>query len=99
MSLLDDTKIALRISLSNTAFDSEVLDLIEAGKSDLRLAGILFEDETDAEPLDALVKRAVVTYCKANFGYDNPEADRFNNSFVMLKQHLNLSADYKAVTK
>ena len=93
MSLLDDVKKALRIS--SIAFDDEVTDLIDAGKSDLRLAGIYFVDETDVLSLDPLVKRAVVTYCKANFGYENTDADRFRDSYVMLKQHLSLAGDYR----
>jgi hypothetical protein len=92
MAILDDVKTSLRIS--NVVYDSEIEDLISAGKSDLRLAGIVFDDETAEKPLDALVKRAIITYCKANFGYDNPEAVRFNDSYVMLKQHLCLAGDY-----
>lgn len=93
MALLDDIKTALRVN--STAYNSEVTDLIDAGKSDLRLAGVFFKDETENPPLDPLVKRAITIYCKANFGYDNPDADRLNDSYVMLKQHLSLSGDYR----
>lgn len=93
MTMLDSVKQALRVS--NNAYDDEILDLIDAGKSDLRLAGIFFEE--GAEETDPLIKRAVKVYAKANFGYDNTEADRFQDSFVMLKQHLALSGDYRAV--
>ena len=93
MSLLDDVKKALRISSS--AYDHEVTDLIDAGKSDLRLAGIYFVDEPDVITLDPLVKRAVITYCKSNFGYENTDADRFRDSYIMLKQHLSLAGDYR----
>lgn len=84
--MLEDVKKALRITATN--FDDEIQDLIDAGESDLRLAGIFFTE------IDPLIKRAVITYCKANFGFDNPEADRFQNSYVMLKQHLSLAGDY-----
>lgn len=93
MTLLDDVKIALRVS--SDFYNTEINDLIDAGKSDLRLAGISFTDETDAKPLDSIVKRAVITYCKANFGYDNPEAERFLDSYVMLKQHLCLAGEFQ----
>ena len=92
MPLLDDVKRALRISSSS--YNDEVTDLIDAGKSDLRLAGIYFKDETEELPLDPLVKRAVITYCKAYFGFENTDADRFIDSYVMLKQHLSLAGDY-----
>jgi len=40
MALLDDVKVALRISPGTTAYDGEVQDLIEAAKADLRLSGV-----------------------------------------------------------
>ena len=43
---------------------------------------------------DALIERAVITYCKAHFGYDNPEAERFEESYIKMKQHLMLYGDY-----
>ena len=89
MVILDDVKVALRIAASNTAFDSEVNDLISAATDDLALAGIISDDTTDP-----LIKRAVITYCKANFGYDNPDAERFLESYLMLKRRLALSVDY-----
>jgi len=89
MAILDDVKVALRIAASNTAFDGEVNDLISAAKDDLQLAGITSDDTTDP-----LIKRAVITYCKAHFGYDNPDADRFIKSYEMLKMHLTLAEDY-----
>lgn len=89
MAILDDVKVALRIAASNTTFDGEIGDLIEAAKDDLQLAGITSDDTTDP-----LIKRAVITYCKAHYGYDNPDAERFLESYLMLKRHLALSVDY-----
>jgi len=40
MALLDDVKLALRISPGTTAYDGEVQDLIDAAKADLRLSGV-----------------------------------------------------------
>lgn len=88
--MLGKVKLALRIS--NTLLDEEVSDLIDAARQDLILSGILSSKAEDDN--DALVKRAVITYCKANFGYDNPDADRFRQSYEMLKQHLSLSVEY-----
>lgn len=88
-TLLDEVKTALRIS--STATDTEIDDLILAAKADLQLCGLLGEFILVT---DALIKRAIVTYCKANFGWDNPEADRFQRSYDMLKNHMSLSLDY-----
>lgn len=46
---------------------------------------------------DSLIKRAITLYVKANFGWDNPDAERLQESYVMLKQHLALSGDYNVM--
>ncbi|WP_313413143.1 phage head-tail connector protein [Sedimentibacter sp.] len=119
MALLDDIKKALRIS--NTVMDTEVSDLIDSAKAELKNVNvnidktvIVTEDQTpepteevpnpepmlvDVKVMDPLIKRAITLYCKANFGYDNPDAERFAESYKMLKIHLALSSDYQVVTK
>lgn len=94
MALIDDVKLALRITSS--AFDSEISDLIAAARDDLKLSGVV-KEKADAEEPDALIKRAIIIYTKAHFGFDNPEAERFQQSYDMLKQHLSLSYDYRVV--
>lgn len=91
MAILTDTKAVLRIS--NTAYDTEITDLIAACKADLAMSGILVTDDTDT-----LAKRAIMTYCKANFGFDNPDSDKLQQAYYMLKQHMALSADYAYYT-
>lgn len=89
MALLDDVKAALRVTTTDTGIVTEVEDLIEAAQADLSLSGVNAEDTSDP-----LIKRAIVTYCKAYFGYNNPDADRFIASYTMLKSHLSMSGDY-----
>jgi len=91
MDLRDDVKLALRITSS--AFDSEVDGLIAAARADLKLSGV-DPEKADAENPDALIKRAIIIYCKAHFGLDNPEAERLQHSYDMLKAHLTLSREY-----
>lgn len=88
--MLDKLKRELRIS--NNAFDDDILDLIESAKKDLSISGVNKIDE-----LDPLIKRAITIYVKANFGWDNPDADRLQESYLKLKQHLSLSGDYNVV--
>lgn len=90
MALIDDVKLALRIT--NSTFDREVEDLINAARRDLVLSGVLQTKANDEN--DPLIKRAITVYCKAHFGYDNPEAERFQQSYDMLKAHLTLSQEY-----
>jgi hypothetical protein len=84
--ILDDVKTALRIK--NTAYDSEITDLVAACKIDLGLAGIIKIDDTDA-----IIKRAIIIYCKANFG-SNPDSEKYQRSYDMLKCSLALAGDY-----
>lgn len=91
MAILNDVKVALRIAATTTDFDTEIQDLIGAAIADLKLAGVVADKAVDTDPL---IKRAIVTYCKAYFGYDNPDADRFIESYLLLKKHLVLSVDY-----
>lgn len=87
MALIDDIKLALRIK--NTAFDSEITDLINASKIDLSIAGVEVVDETDA-----VTKQAIKLYCKASFGYDD-NSEKFMKAYEGLKISMALCGDYK----
>lgn len=86
--MLELVKTALRIS--GDAYDLELNMLIEAAFLDLQTAGV---DLFTAATADDLVKMAVCTYCKANFG--NPEdADRILKSYEMQKAQLSMRSGY-----
>ena len=88
--MLEDVKNSLR--LSGNDLDMEILDLIEAAKSDLILSGVHKDKVKDTDPL---IKRAITVYCKASFGYEDPKlSERFQESYISLKHHLTLSAEY-----
>jgi len=78
--MIEDVKTALRITVD--AFDGEITDLIDAALSDLAHGGVIID------PVSPLVKRAVVVYCKAYFGYDNPDADRLADAYIAIKKRL-----------
>ena len=88
--MLVDAKLSLRIS--NTAFDSEINDLIAAARQDLKLSGVS-AIKADSN-IDPLIRRAIVTYVKANFGMDNPDAERLYMAYDRIKMHLTLAGDY-----
>lgn len=93
--MLEDVKNSLR--LSGNDLDIEIQDLIDAAKADLILSGVHIDKVTDEDPL---IKRAITVYCKANFGYEDPKlAERFQESYTSLKQHLTLSAEYTEVVE
>ena len=88
--MLGTVKLALRIT--NTAYDTEILDLIAEAKADMTLCGIKKIIETDV-----LVKRAIVTYCKANFGLFNSDGEKLQASYEAIRNHLSMSIDYNTV--
>lgn len=90
MAMLDDVKVALRVS--HTALDGEITDLIAAARQDLVLSGVLPAKANNDS--DALIKRAIVTYAKAHFGLDNPDYERLLSAYLQLKTHLTLAGDY-----
>jgi len=85
--MLEKIKLILRIKTAS--LDEEINDLIEACKIDLSISGIKVINETDP-----LIQRAIIVYCKANFGLDNKDSEKYQISYDMLKQSLALCSDY-----
>lgn len=88
--MLDKVKLALRIKSSK--LDVEINDLIEACKIDLSISGV-----KKIELTDPIIQRAIILYCKANFGLDNKDSDKYQRSYDLLKQSLKLCGDYNVV--
>ena len=86
--MLEKVKLALRITTD--AFDSELLELIEAAKLDLGIAGVVVPTE-----VDAIVSRAITTYCKIHFG-EPDEYDRLKASYDEQKAQLSMATGYTA---
>lgn len=85
--MLEKVKLALRIK--SNKFDDEILDLITSAKMDLSIAGVRKIKETDP-----LIQQAIKIYCKANFGLDNKDSEKYQKSYDLLKQSLSLCGDY-----
>ena len=95
--MLAKAKLALR--RTSTAFDDEIKDLISAAVQDLKNVGITAlpdtVDFTESTFGDPLIDRAVILYCKAEFGYlPVDEAKRFRDAYDYLKCALSLAGDY-----
>lgn len=87
---LAKVKLALRISTDE--FDSEIIDLIEAGLADMGLAGV-----TQAVISDPLVRKAVITFCKLSFG-EPDDYDRLKASYDEQKSQLSMATGYTTWT-
>lgn len=88
MDLLQKAKAALRLSTDDEGINEEVQTLIAAAKADLLSTGIRMES-------DPLFELAVMIYCKANFGFDNPEAERFSEAYESIKHKMMNTAEYR----
>lgn len=82
-TLLGDVKLALRIKTD--AFNDELNDLIAAAKLDLGVAGVVYPENENE--IDSLVRRAVITYCRVNFGTPD-DYDRLKRSYDEQKAQL-----------
>ena len=78
--MLEKVKTALRIKTN--AYDDELTDLIASAQLDLGVAGVIVPDD-----IDALVTRAIITYCKMHFGLPE-DADRLKRSYDEQKAQL-----------
>ena len=85
--------IRQRLRVSHNLLDTEIVDIIQAAKDDLRISGIL-QNKIDDED-DSLIKRAVVFFAKADFGLDNTDSEKHMKCYETLKIHLMLSAEYR----
>ena len=86
MTLLDKTKIALRVD--NDAFDEEIAMLIDAAKSDLQESGI------DLSVEDGLIDTAILMFVKSNFGYDNLDSGKQLRAYEAIKRKLALGSKW-----
>lgn len=92
MALLDDVRVACRVV--TTTFDDELSDLIQAGFADIGITDVRKSLLTEAT-CPPLIKRAILTYCKMNFGVlEDSVYDRFKASYDEQKAQLLMSLDY-----
>lgn len=92
--MLDRVKLALLITTDD--FDSELNDLIDAAAKDLGIAGVdalVISTDTD----DALLVRAIITYCGYQFELIHGSLDRsnaFKKSYDEQKAQMGMASGY-----
>ena len=83
--MLEAVKLAMAITVD--AFDAELTSLIEAAQRDLAIAGIR------ADTGDALIRRAVITYCRLHF-QSPPDYDKLAEAYELQKVQLMHATGY-----
>lgn len=86
--LTDTVKGSMRILSRAAVIEEDINNSIAACKLDLGLAGVEKIDESDP-----LIIRAVTLFVKAEFNYQNM-ADKYRQSYELLKMSLSLAGDY-----
>lgn len=87
MSLLEKAKRAVRAE-STDKHDDDLRDMIEAAKLDLGIAGVIPQG-------DMLIEQAILTYCRLNFGREDPDVyDRLKRSYDEQKGQLQTATGY-----
>lgn len=86
--MLEKVKLALRITTN--AYDARIQQLIDAAKTDLRIAGVVLPPT-----LDAICEQAITTYCMLYFlGLSEDEFDRLSKAYDMQKGQLRTATGY-----
>ena len=85
--MLNKVKLALRITTDD--FDTEINDLILAACADLGIVGV----EALSTTTDALLTRAIITYCRIHFGQPE-DYDRLKKSYDEQKAQLITATGY-----
>ena len=89
-------KVKLALRITTNAFDSELNDLIDAAKIDLGIAGVDIPVTTD-QSVDVIISKAIITYCKLNFG-EPDQYDRLKASYDEQKAQLSMATGYTTWT-
>lgn len=83
--LIDDMR--KHVKVCSTMSDDEIEDLIAAALSNLRAGGVR-EELLRRDDMDPAVKFAVISFCKANYGFDNNDSDRYFQRYEWQRLHL-----------
>lgn len=81
-----------RLRIKHTHLDKEITDLIGEARAELLSVGILASKANDES--DMLIRRAIFTYAKAEFGLDNDDSEDYRASFEKQKIHISNMKEY-----
>lgn len=92
--LFDKAKVAVRSTFDDDALDAELNDLIVAARDDLRVFGLVDKAQVSDAEDSSLITQAILLYVKSYWGYDNPDAERFEALYRELKDKLSVSTQF-----
>jgi hypothetical protein len=75
-----------------TEYDNEIDAIVDAAVVDLLTSGV---SAAAVEDPDSYVLQAIILYAKAQFGLDNPDAERYMQSYQALAGRLAMTSEYQ----
>lgn len=81
-------KVKLAMAITTDAYDSEIRDLIDAALLDLGIAGV-----EPANNYDAMVQRAIITYCRMMF-HSPADFEHLRWAYESLKGQMAIATGY-----
>jgi hypothetical protein len=81
-------KIKFSVRITNSVFDDEVQEFIDACLKDMENIGIDVSDEEDA-----LIIQACKTYARWQYDFRG-KGEQYKEAYFMLKNHLSMCGDY-----
>lgn len=90
-------KVKLALLISTTDFDTELTELITAAVLDLNIAGVDNETVVKTEPTNALVSRAIISFCAYNFELMHGEetrSEKFKKVYDEQKAQMSMATNY-----
>ena len=85
------TKVKLALRYVDDALDSEIQDIIDAAKLDLKRVGVIVP--TDEAEIDAQMEVAIILYARWHFDFEN-DGNRYKAMYVDKRSDLALCEDY-----
>ncbi|WP_439424785.1 head-tail connector protein [Oenococcus alcoholitolerans] len=89
---LDQVKKNLRVSTTDDGINQEIIDLISAARNDLYVDQSV--DKTIVYGSSPLIKQAIILYCRARFGLNNQDSEKYWSSYQELASELSLKSQY-----
>lgn len=87
---MNTAQIKKELRITSETFDVEIECLILSAQADLARVGIGSTNQDTA--VQILIDRAIIFYCKAFFGYDNPDHDKNLRAYDTIKTSLALDS-------
>lgn len=94
MALIDEAKVALRVSTSDSGITAQIERLIEEAKLDLCRTADIAESAVNISDPDALIKGAILCYVGFVWTTDADEKQRLKACYDDMKGKLAMSSAY-----